>query len=252
MPRFAANLSMLFRELPLLERFAAARDAGFDAVEVLFPYDDPAPAIVDALTRNALALILINTPPPNWAGGDRGFAAIPGGEERFRHDFRRALRYAKLLKPNHIHIMSGLAEGRTARETFIRNLIWASHEAPEQSLTIEPINGEDMPGYFLNDFALAAEVLEAVNALNLHLQFDAYHAQKITGNALKAWEDFGHRAAHVQIAAAEGRHEPGIGEIDYRAFFDRLDSDGYAGVVSAEYIPKGDTRAGLGWLRGDL
>ena len=241
---------MLFKEWPLLERFGEARAAGFDAVEILFPYDDPVPALHDALTRNGLELSLINTPPPNWTGGARGFAAVPDSEARFRHDFKRTLRFSNILKPKHIHIMAGVAEGRAAHQTFIKNLQWAAAEAPMQSLTIEPINITDMPGYFLCDFDQAAEILDAVDASNLNLQFDAYHAHMITGNTMKTWEKHGGRAVHVQVASAEGRHEPdAVGAIDYPAFFARLDADGYDGVVSGEYTPRNGTPEGLGWIR---
>ena len=127
MPRFAANLTFLFKELPFLERFEAAAEAGFDAVEVLFPYDDAASAVVHRLTAAGLPMALINTPPPNWAGGDRGFAAIPGGQARFRTDFKRALRYAERLKPRHIHVMAGLASGPAAHDTFVENQIGRAH-----------------------------------------------------------------------------------------------------------------------------
>lgn len=233
----------------MLERFGGARQAGFEAVEILFPYDEPGSALRDALAASGLTMVLINTPPPNWAGGDRGFAAIPGGEARFEHDFRRALRYASVLKPQHIHIMAGVSKGDEARASFVRNLTWAAQEAPQQSLTIEPINPIDMPGYFLNDFDQAIAILDEVNAPNLHLQFDVYHAHRITGDAMQAWETYGHRAAHVQIAQSNGRHEPDSeGQIDYSAFFERLDAQGYDGWVSAEYIPRNDTETGLGWL----
>ena len=248
MPRFAANLSMLFTELPLLERPAAARDAGFAAVEVLFPYDEPGHLVRQALDAGGLPLILINAPPPNWTGGDRGFAAIPGQEQRFRHDFRRALRYAQVLGARHIHVMAGVAEGPEARQTFIRNLAWAAETAPEQPLTIEPINPHDMPGYFLDRFDLAAAVLDTVGAPNLALQFDAYHAHRITGDVMATWAAHGHRAAHVQVAGYPGRHEPTGGEIDHPAFFAGLDASGYAGFVSGEYTPAGRTEPGLGWM----
>ena len=249
MPRFAANLTLLFQEHPLEERFALAREAGFDAVEILWPYDMPGQTLRSALIRHDLPLCLINAPPPNYAGGVAGYAATPGGEARFRHDFKRVLRYAALLKPTHIHIMAGDSpHAPDAHAAFVENLRWACAAAPGQSLTIEPINTADRPGYYLHDYAHAAEVLDTVGAPNLGLQFDAYHAHQITGNAMKAWEDFGHRAVHVQIAGAEGRHEPVRGAIDYPAFFARLDADGYAGVVSAEYHPRTTTLAGLGWL----
>lgn len=250
MPRFAANLSLLFKEYPFLERFAAARQAGFDAVEALFPYDVSGTEIKAALRQSELDLVLINTPPPNWTGGNRGFAAIPGGQERFRHDFKRALRYADVLGAQHLHIMAGKAQGAVAKDVFIRNLAWAAEQAPNQSLTIEPINTYDIPGYFLDSFDLAAEVLDAVNAPNLALQFDAYHAFMITGDTMATWQAHGHRAVHVQIAGVPGRHEPLDGDIPYPEFFVRLDRDGYAGRVSAEYHPSGRTEDGLGWLHG--
>ena len=249
MPRFAANLSMLFREYPLLERFSASMAAGFDLVELLFPYEANGAELRRILDQTGQRLILINTPPPNWTGGERGFAAIVGGEARFQHDFKRALRYADALNVQHIHIMAGIAEGPGARATFVENLGWAAAHAPQQSLTIEPINPHDMPGYFLNDFDQAADILDAVAAPNLALQFDAYHAHRITGDVMATWARHGHRAAHVQVAAAEGRHEPGKGAIDYPAFFARLDADGYAGVVAGEYNPAARTQDGLGWAK---
>lgn len=248
MPRFAANLTMLFSELPFLDRFEAAREAGFEGVEVLFPYDAPAQETRDRIVLNDLTFVLMNTPPPNWAGGDRGFAAVPGAADRFRHDFDRCLRYAGVLRPRHIHIMAGIAEGPEAEATYLANLAWAAARASTMSLTIEPINRVDMPGYFLSDFETAVAILDRVGAPNLALQFDAYHAQRITGDARAAWNRFGARAVHVQIAGHPGRHEPEGGDIDWPAFFARLDADGYRGWVSAEYTPKGLTRDGLGWL----
>ncbi|PRX37120.1 hydroxypyruvate isomerase [Meinhardsimonia xiamenensis] len=248
MPRFAANISFLFSELDLPERIDAAAEAGFEAVEILFPYDTPVPALRRRLEATGLPLALINAPPPNYTGGTPGFAALPGGEERFRHDFARVLRYAGALGPRHIHIMAGAAEGPEARAAFLRNLAWAAAEAPAQSLTIEPINPVDMPGYFLADFDLAAEIITEVGAPNLGLQFDAYHAHRITGDVLGTWERHRALVRHVQIADHPGRHEPGSGEIDFPAFFARLDADGYEGFVSAEYHPAGSTAEGLGWL----
>jgi hydroxypyruvate isomerase len=244
MPRFCANLTLLFTELPFLERFAAAKAAGFEAVEVLFPYDDPAPQILDRLDATRLPLALINCPPPNYAGGPRGFAAIPGQEDRFRSDFRRAARYAATLDARHLHVMAGAAEGPEARAAFVRNLAWAAGAAPTLSLTIEPINRGDMPGYFLSDYALALDILREVGAPNLRLQFDAYHAQRITGDVPGTWEAVRAQVAHVQVAGYEGRHEP-----DDPAFLLRLDADGYKGWVSGEYVPRGRTEDGLGWMR---
>lgn len=249
MPRFAANLSWLFPELPFMERFRAAKEAGFDAVEVLFPYDHPTQDIRDQLVWNDLAFVLMNCPPPNATGGPQGFAAAPGLQDRFHRDFDRTLRFAQVLKPRHIHIMAGAAEGPEAEAAFVENLRWAVARAPKQSLTIEPINRADMPGYFLADYATAARVLDAVASPNLALQFDAYHAHRITGDVLGTWAAHGRRAAHVQIAGFPGRNEPFGGEIDYPAFFAMLDAEGYEGWVSAEYAPKGATTAGLDWMR---
>ncbi len=245
MPRLAANLSLLFTELPFLERFAAARKAGFGGVEVLFPYDVPVPAMKDRLDRTGLPLVLINAPPPNYAGGPRGFAAVPGGEERFRSDFRRAARYAATLGARHLHVMSGAAEGPAARDTFRRNLAWAAEAAPGLSLTVEPINPHDMPGYFLQDFDQARAVIEEVGAPNLRLQFDSYHAHRLTGDVLGTWARMRDLVAHVQIGGYAGRHEP-----DDPAFLRQLDADGYDGWVSGEYHPRGVTEEGLGWTQG--
>ncbi len=232
-----------------MERFAVAKDAGFDAVEILFPYDANAQDIVDQLVRHDLSMALINCPPPNYTGGDQGWAAVPGLEDRFQRDFKRALRYAKTLNAQHLHIMAGEAVGDAARAIFVENLRWAARTAPKQMLTIEPINPVDMPGYFLNDFQLAREVLEAVDAPNLRLQFDAYHAARIHGDVPALWAEMGEYVAHVQVAQTPDRSEPDQGEIDYPAFFAMLDAGGYDGWISGEYKPKGETAAGLSWVQ---
>jgi len=226
----------------------AAAAAGFDSVEVLFPYDTPAPDLRRALELTGLPLALINCPPPNYTGGNRGFAAVPADRDRFRTDFRRALRYAQTLKAQHLHIMSGVSEGDAATACLIDNLTWACAEAPDQSLTIEPINPVDMPGYFLNDFDLAANIIRAVNAPNLGLQFDAYHAHLITGDVMGTWAKHRDLVRHVQFADHPGRNEPGSGEIDLTAFFAQLDTDGYDGWASAEYVPTGDPDDSLSWM----
>lgn len=248
MLRFAANLTLLFTELPMLQRFAAAARAGFTGVEVLFPYDLAARELAQAARSNGLDFVLLNAPPPSWSGGPRGFAADPALTERFRRDFDRALRFGEVLGAQHMHVMSGTAEGAAARDTLIANLKWATARAPHASLTIEPLNGFDMPGYFLNDFGLAAEIIAEVGAPNLGLQFDSYHAHRITGDVAACWRR--HRAIvrHVQIGGAPNRCEPDRGENDHPGFLALLEADGYAGWVSAEYHPIGATHAGLGWL----
>lgn len=249
MPKFAANISVLFTELPFLDRFSAAKKAGFDAVEILFPYDMAAQNILAGLQAANQDLVLINTPPPNWTGGDRGFAAIPGGQDRFRHDFKRAARYAGVLGADMIHVMAGITQSSEAYDTMVENLIWATAFAPKQKLTIEPINQIDMPGYYLNDFDLAAKILDAVAAPDLTLQFDAYHAHMITGDMHATWFAHGRRAGHIQVAGAPGRNEPSTGHVDYPAFFQMLDDTGYPGHVSAEYHPAGITSDGLRWMK---
>lgn len=249
MPRFAANLSLMFTEHPFMERFRAAKDAGFDAVEVLFPYDCPAQDMRDKLVWNSQTFVMMNGPPPNFTGGPRGFAAEPGAEERFRRDFDRVMRYAGVLRPHVIGILAGRAEGPVARQVFIDNLKWAAARAKGRMLAIEPMNVTDMPGYFLSDFDLAAEILDRVAAPNVGLLFDTCHAHSITGDALAAWNAHGHRAVHVQIAGSPGRTDPGRGEVDHRQFLAMLDAAGYDGFVTAEYAPEGPTEASLGWMR---
>ncbi|KIC38779.1 hydroxypyruvate isomerase [Ruegeria sp. ANG-R] len=250
MPRFAANLSLLFNELPYLERFQAAARAGFSAVEILFPYDVAAKETRRALVANGLDLILINAPPPNYAGGEPGYAAVPEGRARFQSDIRRVLRYAEVLRPDLIHVMSGYAEGPEAFDCFVQNLQWAADFAPHQQFTIEPLNPVSQPGYFMNDYDLAADVLDQVNRPNIGLQYDSFHAQMIHGDALSAWQRHHDRIVHAQIGAAPDRSEPGRGDTDFPALFDAMDCCGYSGWVSAEYTPSTSrTEASLGWMR---
>ena len=250
MLRFAANLSLLFTELPFSDRFGAAVDAGFEAVEILFPYDVSARDTRRALLANGLELVLINAPPPNYAGGTPGFAAVPGGEGRFEHDLRRVLRFAEELRPGFIHVMPGYEKGAQAQATFVRNLQWAADLVPGQGFTIEPLNRGDQPGYFLDDYDLAAEVLDLVDRPNVGLQFDSYHAQMIHGDAGAVWARHAERVVHVQIGASPGRSEPAPGQIDFPALFTAIDASGYSGWVSAEYNPStARTQDSLKWLR---
>ncbi|TCP38662.1 hydroxypyruvate isomerase family protein [Rhodovulum marinum] len=248
MPRFCANLDFLFTERPFLDRFAAARAAGFEAVEILFPYDHDPAEIAARLAGEGLQLALINTPAGDWAAGERGFAALPGQAARFREGVRRATDLAARLGAAQVHLLAGCAAGAEARQTYLGNVAWAADSAPAQSFTIEPINPFDMPGYFLARFDDAAKILDTLARPNLHLQFDAYHAQRIAGDVMGLWARMGARAAHVQVAAAPARDDPDRGAIDYPAFFARLDTDGYAGWVSGEYRPRGRTEDGLGWI----
>lgn len=249
MPKFAANISLLYSELPYLDRFAAAAASGFEAVEILFPYDSAAKETQRALMSNGLELLLINAPPPNYTGGEPGYAAIPGGEDRFQKDICRVLRYAEVLRPGIIHVMAGYEKGKVAQQTFIRNLQWAADRAPQQQFTIEPLNSSDQPGYFLDDYNLAVETLEAVDRPNVGLQYDAYHAQMIHGDAAQVWQVFAPYVSHVQIGAAPARSEPGTGSVDFEALFAAFDASGYEGWVSAEYTPSTKrTEDSLSWM----
>lgn len=252
MPRFCANLTFLFTNLPLLDRPAAAKAAGFSGVEILFPYDEPAAQIAEAARLAGMPVVLINAPPPNWSGGPRGYAAVPGGEDRFEKDFLRALRFAEVLGARHLHLMAGIGAGAEAHAAFLRNLRWAAAHAPGQSLVIEPVNPADTPGYFLNDFHQAMEILAEVDAPNLGLLFDTYHAHMIHGDVPALWQACRTRVAHVQVAGVPGRNEPDRCDIDYPAFFALLDEGGYDGWVGAEYRPDGATEEGLAWLRRAL
>ncbi|MEO0402234.1 MAG: TIM barrel protein [Pseudomonadota bacterium] len=249
MPRFAANLTHLWAELPYLDRFDAAAEAGFGAVEVLFPYDVPAPDTQKALRRNGLQMVLLNAPGPNYTGGARGFAAITGGEARFDYDIRRAVRYAQALGAGIIHVMTGDGHGPEAKATLIANLKRATASLPDGiCLTLEPLNAQAMPGYFMSSYDLAAEVIDTVGVPNLALQYDSYHAQEITGDALGTFEAMRPLIRHIQIGDAPGRTPPGTGGIDFSALFDAIDASGYDGWVSAEYTPDGRTETGLGWM----
>ncbi len=249
MPKFAANISLLFTEYPYLERFQAAADAGFEAVEILFPYELAAKETHRALLANGLDLVLINAPPPNYTGGEPGYAAISGGEARFQSDIRRVLRYAEALRPGLIHIMSGYASGPGAQACFVRNLQWAADIAPQQQFTIEPLNPVSQPGYFLNDYDLASDILDRVDRPNVGLQFDSFHAHMIHGDALTIWERFHPKVVHAQVGAAPDRTEPGRGSMDFESLFAAMDDSGYSGWVSAEYTPSTPrTSESLGWM----
>ncbi|NEX47652.1 hydroxypyruvate isomerase family protein [Pseudotabrizicola algicola] len=247
MPRFAANLTMLFTEVPSLHRPDLAAQAGFDGAEILFPYDHSETEWEKALA--GLPLALINTPPGNWSAGDRGFAAVPGEEERFRSGFLRAASLASRLGAKRVHVMAGVARGPQAEQTYRENLTWAVHQAPDLGLTIEPINSDDMPGYFLNDFDQAARILEDLNAPQIGLQFDVWHAARIHGNASAVWASHRERVSHVQIAGFPSRNEPGGGGFDLPALCAELDAADRDIWVSGEYRPARATVHGLMWLQ---
>ena len=249
MPRFAANLSLMFTERPFLDRFAAAAEAGFRGVEFLSPYEHDARAIRDALDAAGLEQALFNCPPGDWQAGERGMAAIPGREAEFRESFELALRYAETIRPGRLHVMAGLTSGRESRRTYIENLRWAAARAQEHMLLIEPINPRDIPGYFLGRSGEAVAVIEEVGAPNLRLQFDLYHAQIVVGDLTRRLERLMTVIGHIQIAGVPDRHEPDHGEVNFPHLFDTLDRLGYDGWVGCEYRPAGRTEDGLGWFR---
>jgi hydroxypyruvate isomerase len=255
MPRFAANLSMMFTDAPFLQRFERAATSGFRAVEFLFPYDYSPGEVTQAARAVGVEVVLFNTVPGDWAKGERGLAAQPGREAEFRAGVARALEYADALGCRQIHAMAGLAaEGadRAAmRATYLENLRFAAEAAGKTGVTvlIEPINTRDIPGFFLNHTEVAAAIIAEVGAPNLKLQFDIYHRQIMQGDLTPAIETHLPLIAHMQCADTPGRHEPGTGEINYPFLFEAIDRLGYQGWIGCEYRPKGETEAGLGWFK---
>ncbi len=255
MPRFAANLSMMFTEVGFLDRFDAASRAGFRGVEFLFPYEHPAAEIRRRLDAGGLTQALFNMPPGDWAKGERGIACLPGRQGAFREGVKRALDYAAALDCKLVHCMAGLVPAGlslvTAGAVYAANLAWAAEQASAAGvkLVIEPINHRDMPGYFLNTQAQGAAIVDAIGREKLGLQFDVYHVQVTEGDITKRMEQFMPVIAHMQIADVPARNEPGTGEIGWPFVFARMDALGYQGWVGCEYRPAGATEAGLGWLK---
>jgi hydroxypyruvate isomerase len=253
MPKFAANLTMLFNELPFLERFAAAAQAGFKAVEFMFPYDYEPAAINDALHTNNLKLVLHNLPAGNWAGGERGIACAPARISEFRDGVAKAISYATALNCPQLNCLAGIVQPgdeATARTTLIENLRFAADALQKAGLTLllEPVNTTDIPGFFVNRSAQALAIINEVAAPNLKLQYDIYHSQIMEGNLARTIEANLAQIGHIQLADNPGRHEPGTGEINYLYLFKKLDELGYTGWVGCEYKPKAATTDGLSWL----
>ncbi len=255
MPRFAANLSLMFTEAPFLDRFAAARAAGFEAVEFLFPYEFPAAEIATRLRDHGLSQVLFNAPPGDWAAGERGNAALPGRGQQFRDGVKRALDYATALSCPRLHLMAGLTPAGVPRDTLLAtyaaNLAWAAEECAAAAVQplIEPINHRDIPGFFLNTLAEGAAIIEAIGRDRLGLQFDLYHCQITEGDIVRHVEEHLPLIAHMQVADNPGRHEPGTGEVNWPFVLDRIDALGYRGWIGCEYRPAGATEAGLGWFQ---
>lgn len=249
MPRFAANLSFMFMDLPFLDRFDAAAKAGFKGVEFMFPYAVPAAEIRARLDDNGLSLVLFNLPPGHWDKGERGFAALPGREYEFASAVDLALNYAEALGCPRLHVMAGLATHGATREAYVANLRMAASWAAPMGidLVIEPINTRDMPDYFLTRTADARDVIAEVGAPNLGLQFDLYHRHMMEGGVEAAIAEFGALARHYQCADPPDRGEPSLATLDYARLFRAIDASGYTGWIGCEYKPRSDTLAGLGW-----
>ncbi|WP_019140457.1 2-oxo-tetronate isomerase [Noviherbaspirillum massiliense] len=254
MPKFAANLSLMFNEVPFLQRFQAAAQAGFKAVEFLFPYEFPTGEIAEQLRANRLDNVLFNMPPGDWAAGERGIASLPGREAEFRSGVAKAIEYAKALGTPRLHAMAGLmppgADAARYRATYVENLKFACAEAAQHALTvlIEPINTRDMPGYFLNTQAQAHAIREEVGAPNLKVQMDLYHAQIMEGDLAMKLRQYLPQIGHIQVAGVPERNEPDTGEINYAYVFRLLDQIGYTGWIGCEYRPAKGTLEGLGWM----
>lgn len=254
MPRFAANLSMLFNDAPFLERFGRAAAAGFKGVEYLFPYDYAPAELAERLHSQGLSQVLFNLPPGDFAAGERGLAALPGRQAEFREGVERAIEYAQALGCPRLHAMAGLVTDERLRpqmrELYLDNLRHAARRLAAHGLTllIEPINTRSIPGYFLNHQAEAHAILAELGEPNLKVQLDFFHAQIMDGDLAASFTRFQAGVGHVQIAGVPDRHEPDSGEVNYPFLFQLLDEAGYAGWIGCEYNPRGRTEDGLGWF----
>ncbi|SME92232.1 hydroxypyruvate isomerase [Pseudogulbenkiania subflava] len=255
MPKFAANLTMLFTELPFLERFQAAAEAGFQGVEYLFPYAFAKDVLAEQLERHGLVQVLHNLPAGDWEAGERGIACHPDRVDEFQDGVGRAIDYARALGCTQLNCLAGIAPAGvpqdTLHETFVANLRFAAAQLQRAGirLLIEPINTFDIPGFYLNRTAQAAAILDAVGSDNLFIQYDIYHAQRMEGELAGTIAKHLPRIAHIQLADNPGRHEPGSGEINYPWLLRHIDGLGYDGWIGCEYKPATTTREGLGWIK---
>jgi hydroxypyruvate isomerase len=254
MPKFAANLSMLFGEVDFMERFARAAAAGFKGVEYLFPYAYPKEALAEQLQRHGLTQVLHNLPAGDWAAGERGIACHPSRVGEFQDGVGKAVSYASALACSQVNCLVGIAPAGVSAEalhdTLVRNLRFAANALKTAGikLLVEPVNTFDIPGFYLNRTTQAHALLDAVRSDNLFIQYDIYHAQRMEGELAKTIATSLPRIAHIQLADNPGRNEPGTGEINYPWLLRHIDALGYSGWIGCEYKPRTQTEAGLGWL----
>jgi hydroxypyruvate isomerase len=255
MPRFSANLTFLYTDLTLLDRFAAARKSGFKGVEYMSPYEETKGDLAARLRDHGLAQVLFNVPAGNWSGGERGIAIFPDRVDEFRRGVHQAIEYADALGCGLINCLAGVApkdaDVAALRKTLVGNLAYAAAEMAKAKikLLIEPINTRDIPGFFLTRTDQALGLIEEVGSDNLFVQYDIYHMQIMEGDLARTMQANLPRIAHIQLADNPGRHEPGTGEINYPFLCGHLDEIGYAGWIGCEYKPLTDTVAGLGWMK---
>jgi hydroxypyruvate isomerase len=255
MPKFAANLSMMYQEHDFLDRFAAAADDGFKGVEFLFPYDFSPADIKARLDARGLTQVLFNCPPGDWSKGERGMGSLPGREDDFKRAFEKAITYVEVLGNRRLHVMAGLMQPDKTREehraTYVKNLAWAAQQVGGRDLTlvIEPINTRDIPGFFLNRQDEAHAICKDTGSERVKVQMDFYHCQIVEGDLAMKFRQYLPGVGHIQIAGVPERHEPQIGEINYPYLFRLIDELGYDGWVAGEYRPKGKTSDGLAWLK---
>ena len=254
MPKFSANLTMMFNEVDFLARFERASTAGFKAVEYMFPYDWPKDQLADTLASNELEQVLHNLPAGDWAAGERGIACLPGREGEFQDGVGMAIEYAKALKCPALNCLVGLTPHENVQDevqhVLVDNLKFAATALAQEGirLLMEALNDQDIPGFHLVNTQSALDLLEEVSHPNLRLQYDIYHMQKMEGNLIATIEKHMARIGHMQLADNPGRHEPGTGEINFPNLFRAIDATGYDGWIGCEYIPAGTTDEGLGWF----
>ena len=254
MPRFSANLTMMFTEVDFVDRFARAAAHDFTAVEYMFPYDWPAPQLKEMLQQHQLEQVLFNLPVDEWASGVRGIACIPGREQQFQENVGRALDYARVLGCPRLNCLAGIppegVDEDQVHATLVNNLRFAADACAKEDITllVEALNSRDVPGFYLVGSKESVELINEVDRANLKFQYDIYHMQRMEGELIATLTRLMDTIGHIQLADNPGRHEPGTGEINFTNVFNAIDQAGYEGWIGCEYIPATDTEAGLGWL----